>query len=405
MTPTGLALRDLLRGLRKEPLRAALTLLGTIVGSAAVVFLSCTLASASYALSRAAQEASGANILKIVPAAATGGHGARGDISRAEARALRESEPGARVAPSAKLSRRSARALGRSEEVTVQGGGAAYAELVGLEVLHGRALAPQDEGERRCVLGSATFVSLFDGQWSGSDARLVLDDGVVLQVVGVFAPRPALLGGGSGASLDASIWVPERTFRDVIAGRDGYEEVAMQLAPGAKPDEAALRVATRFESLRGGSHDFAVVASSDAARLAELVPAILSAILLACSTIALGVGAVNVMAAQLVSLHERARELAVRRAIGLSARALRSMVLVQSVTMTLLGGAVGVACGLGAAFVAVRTVSALVLPVPFLPSAVPVVVVLVTCVAAGALAAWLPARRASSLSVTECLRG
>jgi putative ABC transport system permease protein len=135
-----------------------------------------------------------------------------------------------------------------------------------------------------------------------------------------------------------------------------------------------------------------------------LIAGALGVILLGCALVATVVGAVNVMNAQLVQLHERTREYGICRALGLSARRLRSRVLFETLACTLVGSVFGVVAGLSLAWVLSKALTVLVTPWPFDVVLWSIGAAVGGAALAGVLAGWVPAKRASEIPLAQCLK-
>jgi len=407
--------RELLRQIRREPVRMMLTLLGIMIGSGAVVLLASTLKAATFALDRASQEATGDDITRVerrTPGPAAMARLAPG-LSDRDARAMadREHVPSGSTAVSASIYHQDASVGPKTKPVGVQSGGARYGRLSGFDVLHGRWMTPEEDGQRLCVIGHDVWKDLFEEQWPLRQDALVLNRATRLTVVGVLAPRPPI-GGGDGDGtwmVDRRVIVSNPTFARAVAPIEEYDEIAIKGEPrnGKVPDRIAVagRLSPLVQNLHMGVKNFEFDALGKGMQVDMLIAGALGVILLGCALVATVVGAVNVMNAQLVQLHERTREYGICRALGLSASRLRLRVLLEALSCTLVGSLFGVAGGLGLGWVLAVLLTRLVTPWPYEVVPWSIFAAVAGAALAGVLAGWVPAKRASEIALAECLRG
>ncbi|MBI5532446.1 MAG: ABC transporter permease [Deltaproteobacteria bacterium] len=407
-------LRDLIRQMRREPVRMLLTLLGIAIGSGAVVLLASTLRAATFALDQASQEATGDDITRVTRR--TPGPGAMTRVapglSERDMRAMADRERIAheRTIASATVYHQEASVGARAKPVGVQSGGTRYAALSGFELQHGRWMLPEEEGRRVCVIGADVWKELFEGQWPLRDDALVLNHATRLSVIGVLAPRPPI-GGGDGDGtwmVDRRVIVSNPTFARAVAPMEEFDEIALKAEPrqGKLPDrtEIAQRLSPLLQNLHLGVKNFEFDALGKGMQVDMLITGALGVILLGCALVATVVGAVNVMNAQLVQIAERTREYGICRALGLSARKLRARVLLETLACTLVGSVVGVASGLGLAWALSKALTLLVTPWPFDVVLWSIGAAVGGAALAGLLAGWMPAKRASEIPLAECLK-
>ena len=407
-------LSDFGRQLGQDPWRVLLTIAGIVIGSASVVFLASTLQAAKWALERANQEASGADISRVTERRAGPMLDSRTVLGMTDrdVRAMTHHEKlGPRdISPSISSLSRQATVRGQSMAVGVQGGDSRFLEIGRFELEHGRLPTEAERDKRLCVIGQEIHHKLFGGVWPLEHDELVLDGATSLTVVGVLAPRPPIDGGDGDGSwkFDRRIWVSNMVYGRSIAPFVEYDEIALRHpAPPDRPVDlraAALRLTTVLENLHLGVRNFEFDALSKGNQIDLLISLALGAILIGCGIVATTVGSVNVMNAELVLLHERTREYGIRRALGLSASGLAARVLLESCAYTTLGSAMGVALGLLGAKLLSLGLTKMLLAWPFEVVGWSIVACSGAAIVSGCLAGWLPARRASELAIAECLR-
>ena len=408
-------LRDIWRQLGREPMRVFLTLFGIVLGASSIVFLGSALSAASNALSRMSQDATGDDITQVYERPVRNMSRARTFrlLSDADARALAEIEgvPVKNASAMNERMRQEGSRAGKRVPVGVQGGGTKYMQLQGLQLEHGRWLDDSEDGERVTVIGNAIWKELFDGAWPLRENSFVLNGATTMRVVGVVKPRPPLGGGGGDGTwmFDRKMWISNATFRHVIDSRLDYEEISMRHeadADGKLPDlkTVAQRLTPFLENLHLGVRNFEFQSMNQGFQLWMLITYALGAIMFASGLVAMVVGGVNVMNAQLVSLHEKTKEYGIRRALGLSSQGLRSRVLIEASLYTVSGGLIGMMLGLGGAWALSWALTEWLGEWPFVIVPWSIVAALGSSVAVGILAGLVPAARAARLVPSECLR-
>jgi len=410
--------RDLVRQLRRETWRVVLMLLGIAIGASTVVFLASTLHAANYALNRASQDASGSGITHVEerrPPPGTSRFAPGLSDRDAVAMAAHEGASDDSVVGASSLYGREANVGAKRMRIGVQSGGTTYAKIAGFELTHGRWPLETEDGTRVCVIGADVHQKLFGGAWplphdgSGRDG-LVVDGGTRLAVVGVLKAKPPMGGGGGDGTwqVDRRIVVSHATFKRALAQANEYDEIAIK-TPRAEQGVDAKTIANGLMplllNLHQGVKNFEFDALTRGADMDVIINLALLVILVGCGAVATIVGGVNVMNAQFVVVSERTREYGIRRAIGVSARRLRAMVLVETVALTSFGSVVGVGAGVALAKGMSLLLSAIVTPWPFYIAGWSLAASLIGSAVAGFCAGWLPAKRAGNLSVVACLRG
>ena len=324
--------------------RAALTLLGLVVGSASIVLLASLLHGGEEYLVHANQEASGEDVAEAYreePPPSQRERTTRG-LSRADAAAVAAARPADLVAAESSFDA-FARFAGRKKRVAVVSSGAATMELYRLKLDRGRALDDEDRrrGSRACVIGAEVYEDLVR---AGSLDGLRLEiDGHLFSVVGVLAKKPMLGHTDSTYIWDRKVLIPETTYDALYAEGHDVDRIYAR-------SDAASRDASRG-ALRGvvlrrhfGVANF-TLAKDESGGMEALVLNVIRVLLLGTGGLSLLASGINIMNVLLVTVAERTREIGLRRAIGASGRSILVQFLLESLTLAFGGGAVGVAVG------------------------------------------------------------
>ena len=390
-----------LRELRRNKMRSLLTMLGVVIGVAAVVALT-TVGDGATAKVRQNISSLGDNLLMISPepdrrVVNTGGPGK--PLAPEDVEALRREISGLlRLAPTASRGMLVV-AGGTSWRTTVTGATPDYLAARNFEVARGQGVEGALGGTgAKCVLGATPARELFGGgEPVGQSVRV---GRMACEVVAVLASKGA---GGMGMDNDDLVLLPLRTFHQRIAGND---DVTMIFAT-AREGRSTAAVKNQIEGLLrerrrlqpGQPNDFGVRDMPEIIEAVSTTTGMLTALLGAVAAVSLLVGGIGIMNIMLVSVTERTREIGTRLAIGALGGDVLRQFLIEAVTLSALGGLLGVVLGLGGAFAFTRAFD-----FPFLLSGRMVALAFGFSAGVGVLFGYLPARKAARLQPIEALR-
>jgi len=393
--------------LRANVLRSVLTLLGIVIGAATVVaMMSFTEGLRIQMTSSFAMLGAGAFQVQKWPAFQFGPHDrrkydARPDLTREQGEALRELPNVAWV--SIEEWTKGPQALSTRERTTkpafdVVGAVPDYEYANGVTVAQGRFLTPTDVqlGRRVIFVGADAVDALYPGESGlGKEIRV---RGVPFEVIGVAQRQGAILG----QSKDAWAAIPWTAYERAF-GRIRNNNIAIVATSPEDAPKALEQVIGKLRRLRGLSpqeeNDFEIFSNETSARLFDSLARMVGAATFGICGLALLVGGIGIMNIMLVSVSERTREIGIRKALGARRRRILSQFLVESVTLSALGGLAGVVVGGGLALGAKAIFD--------LPASIPlwaVVVSLASSGGAGLLFGIYPAARASKLDPVEAMR-
>jgi putative ABC transport system permease protein len=248
-------------------------------------------------------------------------------------------------------------------------------------------------GSLVAVLGPKLKRELFGDE--NALGRFVRVADVRLRVIGVMAPRGRMLG----FDIDDAAYVPVATAMRMF-NLDELQEIDVVFTHESISEIVAERVRNLLTERHGGKDDVTITTQTEMLRVFDNVMRAITAAVGAIAAVSLIVGAIGVFTMMWIAVGERISEIGLLRALGATRREVQGLFLLEAVVLTLIGGALGVAFGMGIALL-VR------LAVPGLPVYTPlryVIASLVVSGLAGLAAGVLPARRAAALHPVDALR-
>jgi putative ABC transport system permease protein len=402
-----------LRQLAKNKLRSGLTVLGVVIGIAAVTVM-VSIGQGAGDLIRNEFATFGSNVIIVFPARKDGPGGVREGpaqtLTPADAAAIVEDCPSVRAAtPLVGAAAQVVNGNVNWRPQTMQGIGPDYINVRNWRVEAGEFITERDvQGANKvCVIGNTIALKLFPGQDAlGQQLRI---KNIPFKIIGILAKKGADLVGND---QDDILLLPYTTVRKRIQGSQfSNVDVIMVSARGENESEKAvaeieLLLTDRHKIPPGRKKDFEVENTVEVARVMNIITGSMTAMLSAIAAISLLVGGVGIMNIMLVSVTERTKEIGIRMALGARPRDILRQFLIESIVLSAVGGAIGIALGVAGAAGVTAIINA------FLPSANwPLVVSIPAAVGAMIFAAFVgiffgfyPARRASKLDPIDALR-
>jgi len=351
-------------GVVTHKLRSFLTMLGIVIGVAAVIAL-MSIGRGATASILANIESMGSDLVTISPGAFTfrGVKGATGGttaLTMEDAEAISQQVPYiSSVAPSYSSNLQLV-VGGENMNAQVTGVTPEYWEVQNLEVASGAFFTEYDyqRGTKLAVLGSNLKEMLFgDADPIGQQMRM---GNIIVRVIGVLDSK-----GGMWGSPDDGILIPLTALQQTVAQpRTAQgERVVSSIALTVSDEEQTDYVVAEITSLLRSRHrigsldddDFSIISMEEISSILSEATGIMTLLLGAIAGISLLVGGIGVMNIMLVSVIERTREIGIRKALGARERDIWSQFLIEAAFLTLTGGIIGVIVGWGASYVVTST--------------------------------------------------
>ncbi len=408
-----LTLRVAFRALGKNKMRAGLTVLGIVIGIAAVIAM-VSLGQSAGAMIQEQFHSLGTNVLIVFPGSRQEGGVRRGagtstTLTPEDCDAINnECESVVAASP----------IVGGTGQIVYGNSNWAPNEILGVNerylTTRNWALARGSFFTQReitsaakvCVIGHTIVEKLF--QTTDPIGRTIRLKKIPFVVIGVLERKGANI---VGQDQDNILFAPFTTIRKRING-SSFDNVDFIVASARSPSlmsEARFEIQNllheRHRIKPGQPNDFSVGDSAEISRILGIITGVITALLAAIASVSLLVGGVGIMNIMLVSVTERTREIGIRMAVGARGGDILRQFLIEAVLLSALGGAVGVALGLGASAGLIAVINSLVATKwPVMISIEAVIAAMLVASTVGIFFGWYPARKASRLDPIHALR-
>ena len=396
------------RALRRNKMRSILTMLGIIIGVAAVIAMVSVGEGANVAVQQQI-ESLGTNLLMVMPGSTTSGGvrsgwGGVSTLTVQDAEAIRRECPS--VAHAAYFRRQGVQVISGNKNwyTTAQGTTAEYVQVRNWNTSEGSFFTQRDDAtaNRVVVIGQTIAAQLFGPGEDPVGAQVRILE-VPFTVIGVLEPKGQAAW---GQDQDDVLLMPFNTAVRRVLGTKFVGTVDMiftsatsQETVDAAENEITALLRERHRLTPGQDDDFNVRNLADIAKARESAADVMTALLMSVASISLLVGGIGIMNILLVSVTERTREIGIRMAIGAKARHILLQFLVEAITLSVAGGIVGVVLGVTSG----KAISYFAeWPTVVSPSAIAGSVVISAAV--GVFVGFYPARKASRLDPISALR-
>jgi putative ABC transport system permease protein len=397
-------LRIALSALMRNRSRSLLTMLGVIIGVAAVI---TTIAIGSGARVAVASQINslGSNMVVVLPGSVTTtgartGSGGASTLTPDDGMAIAQLPGVAAVSPQVSV-RAQVVSAGNNWQTTVTGVAPTYTYIRTWPMASGVFFSQSDvtSASKVAILGQTVVNNLYPGGASPLGATVFIKN-VPFIVVGVLSPKGQ---SGLGQDQDDTVLVP---FSSAMERLTGQTTVSSLMVSATGPDTVET-VQTEITALLEQRHrivppqqdDFNVRNLQDIAAAASSTASVMEFLLAGVAAVSLLVGGIGIMNIMLVSVTERTREIGLRMAVGARAGAILLQFLVEAFVLSTIGGLIGVVAGVGA--------SAIISVFSHWPTVIPLSSVAISVIFSalvGVFFGYYPARKAAHLNPIEALR-
>ncbi|MGH9474638.1 MAG: ABC transporter permease [Terriglobales bacterium] len=398
-------LRIAMRALTRNKMRSVLTMLGIIIGVAAVIAMVGVGEGASQQMQQQIAQM-GSNLLIVQAGSRQAGvvhvgFNATKDLVRGDETAIMNQVPGVVAVAGSIDSSQQAIYQDNNWGTDITGTDPSYFPMRAWTFDLGSSFTTQDVSEANnvAVLGATVVTNLFPdgGNPVGKEIRI---KNLPFTVVGTLVPKGQ---SGFGRDQDDMVYVPVTTLQKKILGEnwlhDIYVEAVSQAATASVQQEATDLLRSRHRIMAGQPDDFSVMNLTAISQVADASSQIMTILLASIASVSLLVGGIGIMNIMLVSVSERTREIGIRMAVGATESDVQRQFLTEALVLALLGGGVGIITGLVTSWL----ISALA-SWPVDVSAAAIVGAAVFSGAIGIFFGFYPAKKAAALDPIEALR-
>lgn len=397
-----------LRSLAANKMRSFLTMLGVIIGVAAVIAM-LGLGAGTREKVMESVRTMGANLLVIRPAMSAGGSGVftaeRVNLKVEDAEAILAQVPEVEMVCPEVTGRYQVKFMNKNSRPSVQGEAETYFVVRNYQIDKGRPITEGDviRNARVAVLGPKTVEDLF-GELDPLGQTIKVK-GINFLVVGVTKPK----GDQGWFNPDDQVVIPYTTAMNQVMGRDFLNSIYVRVKNGedmqAVMDKIGQVLRRQHRIQPGNPDDFSIRNLQEISDSLNQVSRIFTMLLAGVAAVSLVVGGIGIMNIMLVTVTERTREIGVRKALGARAVDLMAQFLIEAIVISLTGGLIGVAFGVGA-IVAFNRITEAVSGSAYGAQVqlVPILVSFFFSVLVGVFFGWYPARKAAKLDPIEALR-
>jgi len=397
----GASLLLAVREIRRHLLRSILTVLGIVIGVAAVITM-VTVGNGVTQSVRSQIASLGANTLMVVPNSAgrQAGSAAPRNFTTQDIDAIRDQLGGIDAVSGQANTSVTATAEGVNWQTTVTGTTDAGIRIQAMSVTSGRIFTADEEtaGKSVCIIGATVLKNLFGGHDAvGQQLRV---GKVSCPVIGVLKGRGQ---GGMGNDQDDVVLMPLRSAQRQLIGNTNIYWIVIGVNPSYDNKAVSADLARLLRERRhlapGQDDDFRLIDMKQISDTVSGTLRVMTGLVAAIASISLIVGGIGIVNIMLVSVTERTREIGIRLAIGALAREVRLQFLTEAVVLCSLGGAIGIALsfGLSLLLTGIMAVDFIFDPLINLGS-------LLFASFLGIVFGYVPAQRAAALNPIDALR-
>lgn len=394
------------KAILRNGMRSFLTMLGVIIGVAAVIALSA-LGEGSEESIREDISSLGTNVLMVMPYSASEG-GVRMGMGSAQTLTIEDVEAVERfnrtiryISP---LVRTQAQVAAGSQNwnTSIYGTYADYFRIRDMNVAIGRLFDQQEAQsmQKICVIGTVVAENLF-GTSVEALGKTIRINNVPFRVIGILEEKGQA---AMGQDQDDLIVAPFKTIQRRLIGTSYLNQIVVSAVSEEQMEQAETEIQNILIEYQNkvdafGEPKFSVRTQTDIINVFSSVTGMMALLLTGIASISLLVGGIGIMNIMLVSVTERTREIGLRLAVGATEKTVMIQFLMEAILLSLMGGFIGIVCGYGIAFVANNFIDW-----PAIITFESVVLAFGFAFAVGVFFGFYPARKASLLNPIDALR-
>jgi len=390
------------RALKRNTMRSILTALGIIIGVGAVIAM-VSIGNGAKAQVEAQVASLGQNIITVFPGSTTtggvrGGFGSTSTLTADDADAIAQEVPGIVAVSRSVRSREQVLANGQNWRPSIAGEDPEILDIRVWPLISGEMFTARDvaSANKVCVVGQTVVDQLFDGEDPvGKTLRV---GRIPVKILGVLSKKGFNY---FGSDQDDTVILPYSTvMRRLGRPRTNISSITIQAASPELIASIKLEIESLLSQRRNGREpDFMVRDQLELAETATATSKTMTVLLGAIAGVSLLVGGIGIMNIMLVSVTERTREIGIRLAVGAHSNDVLLQFLFEAVLLSVLGGGLGVALGIGASEIVANTLNW-----PVLISMPAIVIALSVSAMIGIFFGFYPARKAAMLDPIDALR-
>ncbi|PYJ72010.1 MAG: multidrug ABC transporter substrate-binding protein [Verrucomicrobia bacterium] len=392
------------RALRRNKMRSVLTALGIIIGVGAVIAM-VGIGNGAKSQVEAQIASLGQNVILIFSGSTTSsgirtGWGGAGTLKIEDAEAIRREVPGVIGVSEEVVSTTQVAAGNQNWFTRIYGESADYFDIRQWPLADGASFTPQDvrSANKVCVIGRTTATQIYGNE--NPIGQILRIKEVPFTVTGVLTPKGLST---QGVDQDDIVIMPYTSAMKRVIGGTTLRNINVQIGDARQVEAAQQQIISllrqRHNIRPGRDDDFTVRNQQEIAEAATATSRVMTLLLGAIAGVSLVVGGIGIMNIMLVSVTERTREIGVRMAVGAHGSDILTQFLIEAVTLSSVGGVIGIICGIGAS----KILSAYA-HWPTLISVSSIAIAFLFAAAVGIFFGFYPARKAAALDPIEALR-
>jgi putative ABC transport system permease protein len=393
-----------LRALRRNKLRSVLTALGIIIGVGAVIAM-VGIGNGAKAQVEAQIASLGQNVILIFSGSTTSsgirtGWGGAGTLKIEDAEAIRREVPGVIGVSEEVVSTTQVAAGNQNWFTRIYGESADYFDIRQWPFADGAPFTSQDvrSANKVCVIGRTTATQIYGNE--NPIGQILRIKEVPFTITGVLTPKGLST---QGVDQDDIVIMPYTSAMKRVIGGTTLRNINVQIGDPQQLEAAQQQIISllrqRHNIRPGRDDDFTVRNQQEIAQAATATTAVMTVLLGSIAGVSLVVGGIGIMNIMLVSVTERTREIGVRMAVGAHGSDILTQFLIEAVTLSSVGGVIGIICGIGAS-----KVLSTYAHWPTLISISSIAIAFLFSAAVGIFFGFYPARKAAALDPIEALR-